>query len=738
MKELTQQQEHVDRLIDEEEIDLREYWRVIKSHKWSIFGLSLLAGVLAALVVFSMKPVYNSTATLLIEPEVNNVVSIEDVYGITTEKEYYKTQYELLKSRALAEKVIKRLDLLNHPEFQADEKGLLARIDWRSWVKGLLPPESEREPLNEDEARFEALIEGFIGRLTVSPVRGSHLVKISFEANDRKLAALVTNTLAEVYIESDMESRLEMTSKASRWLTERLEGLRNKLRASERALQAYREKEKLVEVGGVSTLTAQQLQDLSEKLVQAEQKRLDAEALVRQVRALKGEALNDFDAIPAVLRDKLVGSLKKAESEAKRRVSTLSKRYGPKHPKMIQARADLAETQAIVKDRVRSVLNGIEKEYQVALSNERAIRRALTKAKREMQSINRKSYQLGVLEREVESNRQLYNMFLGRLKETSEAGGLEKANARIADPAVPAIKPVKPKKKLIILISVVLGGFVGVLLAFLHEHLDNTVKNAADLEDRLHLPVLGLLPQLQIKKKKNESPLNYAREHRQSFFSESIRTIRTGILLSGLDDPYKVIVVTSSLPGEGKSTVSVNLAHSLGEMHKVLLIDGDLRRPTVAKAWGLEKNAKGLSDFVSGADRLSDCIYQMEGGNVYVMPSGVVPPNPLELLSSKRFRDALETMGKTFDHIIIDSAPALAVSDSLVLSSYASGVVYVVKADTTPYPVAQDGIKRLRQANAHLIGGVLNCVPQSKKGGYGKYNYYYNGSYYGSYGYTSD
>jgi len=749
MTELAQQQEHVERLSDEEAIDLRQYWRVVKSHKWSILGLALLAGLLAALVAYSMKPIYSSTATLLIEPDANKVVSIQDVYDIQNKREYFQTQYELLRYRTLTEKVIARLDLKNHPEFKHNTSVESPRFDWRQWIKQFLP-QKKTVVVNAEEASHERLIADYSRRLSIAPVPGTHLVKITFESTDPKLAAQLANTLAEVYIENDMEARLEMTSKATSWLTERLEGLREKLRESERALQEYRERERLLDVGGgsadggestlrsVSTLTVKQLQNLSEKLVLAEQKRNDAEALLRQVRALKGKSIDDFDALPSVLQDTLVGSLKQAESDAKRRVSILAKRYGPKHPKMIQAKADLAEVRANVKGRIRSVIRGVEKKYQLAVSNERAIRRALEQAKGEMRSINRKSYQLSVLEREVESNRQLYNMFLDRFKETSETGGLEKVNARIADPAVPAIWPIKPKKTLIVLMATLIGGFIGILLAFLHDYLDNTVKSADDLEDRLQLPVLGLLPHLQIKKKKGETPLNYAREHRQSFFSESIRTIRTGILLSGLDDPYKVIVVTSSLPGEGKSTVSVNLAHSLGEMHKVLLIDGDLRRPTVGKAWGLEDNAKGLSDFVSGADRLSECIYQMEGGNVYVMPSGLVPPNPLELLSSKRFRDALETMGKTFDHIIIDSAPALAVSDSLVLSSYASGVVYVVKADTTPYPVSRDGIKRLRQANAHLIGGVLNDVPQSKKGGYGKYNYYYNGSYYGSYGYTSD
>jgi capsular exopolysaccharide synthesis family protein len=218
--------------------------------------------------------------------------------------------------------------------------------------------------------------------------------------------------------------------------------------------------------------------------------------------------------------------------------------------------------------------------------------------------------------------------------------------------------------------------------------------------------------------------------------------MRTGVLLSGLDSPRKIIVVTSSIPGEGKSTLAMSLANSIGDMEKVLLIDGDMRRPTIAKHWGLAKDAKGLSEFVSQTAKLAECVHHpVEDSKVYVMPSGSVPPNPLELLSSKRFETSLENLASTFNYIIIDSAPTLAVSDALVLSSYATGVIYVIKAMSTPYPMAKDGIKRLQKAKAHIVGGVLNALPiAGNSKGYSKYKYigYYNKSYYGSYGYSKE
>ncbi|VAX06199.1 Tyrosine-protein kinase [hydrothermal vent metagenome] len=728
--------------LEEDEIDLREYWRVIMRHKSSIFGLAFLAAILSALVVFAMKPIYSSTVTLLIEPGSANVVSIEDVYGDSDTSTYYKTQHEILESRLLITKVIAKLNLQENPEFLPDESEPLISIDWRAWIKELLPDNTipEEPGIDEYEAFNAELIKDFSARLSVAPVRKSQLVKISFEANNRKLAAQVANTLANTYIESDMEARLEMTSTASNWLTERLVTLKSNLQQSENELQAYREKEELLEAGGVSTLSTRQLQDLNEKLVLATQQRATAEISLKQIKSLAGESPDKLGAIPAVLNDDLVGSLKHSESDMQREVSALAKRYGPMHPEMIQAKANLAKATQNVNRRIRSVTNGVEKEYQIAMAAESSLKRSLQRAKGEMQNINRKGYKLGVLEREVESNRQLYKLFLNRFKETKETSGLEQVRARIVDPAEPSIKPIKPKKQLIVLIATLISGFLGILLAFLFEHLDNTIKKASDLEDRLHLPVLGLLPKLDLKKHKTASPLSYAKGNKQSFFSESIRTIRTAMLLSGLDDPYKVILVTSSVPGEGKSAVATTLAESMGELHKVLLIDADMRRPTIAKTWDFDPRSPGLSEFIAESAQLSECVYQIQDSNVHIMPSGTVPPNPLALLSSNRFTTALDHLGKNFDHIIIDSAPCLAVSDALVLSRCASGVILVVKADATPYPVAQDAIKRLHQSNARIIGGVLNNVSKSKKGGYGNYGKYsyYDGCYYGSYGYTND
>lgn len=737
------------RIDDEEVIDLRQYFQVLRRRKAGIFGLGFLAALIAALAALSMTPIFKSTATLMIESDSANVVSIEQVYGIDqTNKEYYQTQFEILKSRKLTEVVIDRLGLAEHPEFKpmedttpllgVDWKSLVP--DWRAWLpQDLFPNVELSDGTPSAEETRQQMLDLFAERLSVTPVRNSQLVNIGFESSDRQLAADVANTLSQVYIENEMDSRLEMTATAVGWLTGRLTGLRDKLETSEKALQDYREKEQLVEVQGVKTLTADQIQEINQKLVFAQQQLAESRATYNQVRNIKSLDNPDVDSVPAVLRDPLVATLKEAEADTQRKVSSLVKRYGPKHPKMIAAKADLKEAKLRVRKRIREVMSGLEKEYKVAGANVQSLRQSMGAAKGEIQKISRKGYQLGVFEREVETNRQLYELFLGRLKETSETSGMQSANARVVDPAVPAVKPSKPKKKLIVLVAAFVGLFLGIVWAFLLEHLDNTLKGSGDMEDRLGLPVLGLLPHLALKKRKGESPLSYVRDNPQALFSESLRTVRTGILLSGLDEPHKVIVVTSSGPSEGKTSVATTVADSLADMHKVLLIDADMRRPTLGAVFGLDKAHPGLSEFVAGSVEISDCVHKVEDKDLYVLPSGTIPPNPLELLSSKRFGETISKLSESFDQIIIDCPPTLAVSDPLVVSTVASGVIYVVRADMTPYPMAQEGLKRLRKANAHILGGVLNQVPMSKKGGYGKYGQYnpYGDQYYGSYGYTS-
>jgi capsular exopolysaccharide synthesis family protein len=723
---------------ENEDIDIREFWRIISRHSWKIIGLMLLAALLSAIVVLPQKSVYRSTATLLLDPEVSKIAPVESLYGIKSGEQYYKTQYQILQSNSLAKAVILRMELDKNSEFKAKKKtGFFAKLNlnWVKKIKSLFIANEDSDNAvnsNASSNALEAIVSKFQSRLTIDPVRDSQLVNVSFDAYDPVLAAQIANTIANTYIKADLESKHVLTSDARKILADQLEELRTKLETSENALQDYREKEKLVEIGGTSSVASEQLHGLNQELMIVQQQLSREEAALQQISALQGAPIDRLSSTPAVLSDSLVVSLKQAATTARRTVSSLEQRYGPLHPKLVQAKADLSEARVAIKSRVSSVIAGAEREYNVTKSRAAAIKNSIWQTKSTMQTLNRKSYGFQALEREAESNRQLYQRFLGRLKET-QATGLSKAVAVISDPASPSLSPIRPKKSLIIMIASILGMSLGILISLLLEHLDNTIKKESDLVDRLNISLLGLLPHVSLNK--TESSFTYAADDKVSFFSESIRTVRTAIQLSGMKSPYKIIVITSSIPGEGKSTVAANIAMSLGDMHKVLLIDADLRRPRVSGAMDLENKTKGLAELISQKIDASECYYKVGNNDLYVMPVGSVADKPLDLISSKYFYDALSDLREIFDYIIIDTPPVMAVSDALVLSTYASGVIYVIKAESTPFPVVADGVKRVRDANPRIIGGILNDVPHKKKG-MDKLDYY-SDSHYGPYGYSN-
>ncbi|MEE9426304.1 MAG: polysaccharide biosynthesis tyrosine autokinase [Methylococcales bacterium] len=724
---------------ENEDIDIREFWGIIRRHSWKIIGLMLLAALLSAIVVLPQKSVYRSTATLLLDPEVSKIAPVESLYGIKSGEQYYKTQYQILQSNSLAKAVILRMELDKNSEFQSKKKtGWFAKlkVDLVNKIKSIFIANDEDSDnelnSNANSNALEAIVSKFQTRLTIDPVRDSQLVNVSFDAYDPVLAAQVANTIANTYIKADLESKHVLTSDARKILADQLEELRTKLETSENALQDYREKEKLVEMGGTSSVASEQLHGLNQELMIVQQQLSREEAALQQISALEGASIDRLSSTPAVLSDSLVVSLKQAATTARRTVSSLEQRYGPMHPKLVQAKADLSEARVAITSRVSSVIAGAEREYNVTKSRAAAIQNSIWQTKSTMQTLNRKSYGLQALEREAESNRQLYQRFLGRLKET-QATGLSKAVAVISDPASPSLGPIRPKKSLIIMIASILGMSLGILISLLLEHLDNTIKKESDLVDRLNISLLGLLPHVSLNK--TESSFTYAADDKVSFFSESIRTVRTAIQLSGMKSPYKIIVITSSIPGEGKSTVAANIAMSLGDMHKVLLIDADLRRPRVSGAMDLENKTKGLAELISQKIDASECYYKVGNNDLYVMPVGSVADKPLDLISSKYFYDALSDLREIFDYIIIDTPPVMAVSDALVLSTYASGVIYVIKAESTPFPVVADGVKRVRDANPRIIGGILNDVPHKRKG-MDKLDYY-SDSHYGPYGYSN-
>ncbi|MCP5175288.1 MAG: polysaccharide biosynthesis tyrosine autokinase [Moraxellaceae bacterium] len=646
-------------------IDLRHYWRVLMRFKWGIIGLAIAVTLAAVFIVSAMRPVYKASVTLMIEQKQGKTLaSVDDVYGADiTGKEYLQTQFEILKSRELAARVVRELNIAEHPDYIAKtetemaEKAWWQAIDWKQY----LPAGHEQNPIPSEEEKFIKLVDEFMKHLSVEPVRQTQLVKVSFESYDRALTAQVANAMAKAYINSQMEARITLTQNAADWLSTRLGALKANLETSEKKLQEYREQNNLVENGdktGVLGLSAEQLTQINQRVTAAQFK-----------------------------------------------VAEISQRYGDKHPALIQAKLELAEAQ-----------------------------RAFNEAKDASLELSRKEFRFQELQREVQTNRNLYDTFFTRIKQANDSLELQTANARVIDPAVTPSAPFKPRKGLLVALALVLSVMFGALLAFMLDYLDSTFKGAEDVEDKLGVSMLGMVP--LVKQKKKDSGALLFLDDKQKSYAEAMRTVRTSVVLSGIDKPHKTILMTSSVPSEGKSTSSTNLAIALGQMERVLLIDADLRKPTIAKVLNLPPNSPGLSNLVAGTATVEDCILHMEDANIDVLTSGLIPPNPSELLSSQKFADLLHMLAQSYDRIIIDSPPTLLVSDALVMSKVVDAVVYVIRSDITTHQTVRTGVNRLLAVKAPIIGVILNKVNMKKAAQYyGAYSSYYA---YGGYVYGHD
>ena len=727
---------------NEEVIDLRQYWRVLMNHKWGILGFSIIVTLLTTLVVFNITPIYKATTTLLIESQQTNVVSIQEVYGLDGSSEYLLTQFEILKSRSLARKVILKLDLINHPVYnQAEDKltdkvSFLADFNPKLLLAEYFPdlfPASAADEAVSDAAVIEEMISAYLGNLSISPIRKTQLVRISFQSPSAKLAAIIANEVANTYIENNLAAKLELTVKATTWLNKQLKGQRVELTAAERRLQDYREQEKIVGKDGGLGIAEREIDLVSQKLIDAKRERLELKSLYDQIQKFGRKSSSKLQLIPSILSHPLVQSLKDVVAGVELRRSEVANRYGKKHPKMKAINSERSRAYSNLNRQIISIARGIENKYKVAVEAVQSLEDSLENTKSDMQQLSGKEYKLNELQQDVDTKRTLFEQFYTRFGETSATGDLKTANARITDLANPPLRPIKPNKKLIMALAFVVSFMFAVMVAFLLKTLDNTIKTSLEVESKLGELMLGLLPLLAVKKRQPHPSYTQYLDDPHSGYSESLRTIRTGVILSSLDQPYKIISVTSTTPGEGKTSSALGLACALAQVGSVLLIDADMRRPSIHKALNLTDHKFGLSNLVAKTNSMEECIVTYEQGGFDVLPCGTLPPNPSELLSSQRFKDLLVGLGKIYDKIIIDTAPCQAVSDALVLAPMVDAYLYVVKADATTAQHAKNGLKRIRQVNGNIAGVILNQVDVKKAEQY--YGEDHSG-YYDNYGYS--
>lgn len=728
-------------LVDGETLQLGQYFKTIRRFIWRILGLSIAVSVLALLLVLSLTPRYTSKASLLIEAEQANVLSIEEIYGLdSSRKEYFQTQYEILRSRKIAALVVDKLNLTEQPSFDlelalANQNIVVSTL--KSIKRGLvsaLPflPQNQQVP-NEQEiqqAKYKFAVDTLMENLTIKPLVNTQVVDILYINEDPKLAAAIANTVADVYIESYLQSKLDMTAKATSWLNTSLQGLRTKLNNAETALAEFDEQEQLVNVDGVVSLVSDELQKLNNQLIEAQVELQRNQAIYDQVNQ-RGTSVEQLATLPDVLNHPSIQSVKREEVLAQSRVSELQEVYGPKHPIMIAANAELNSLHNSLRGQINNLVSGINNEYNASKTKVSGLEREISQAKVKFRELSNLENKRRSLQRDVDINQQLYDSFFTRLKETDQLGGFESANARILDAAIPSQYPSEPRVLIIVIGIFVLAFLSGCGLALTIEALNNGIRSVDDVEQKLSQRMLGIVP-WQAHKNTENLPLRHFFDPDNHIFGESLRTLRTSIQLLNVDKQVQTMVVTSTVPKEGKSTVATNLSFVIGQMSSVLLIDADLRRPSIASRFELPGYQPGLSNLIAGTHTLEQCIVQDKESGIDLLCAGTVPPNPQELLASERFAQLMTELRQKYEQIVLDTAPTNAVSDAMIVAKQCDSVVYVVKADSTSTKQINNGLNRFLQIGNRVDGIVLNQVDLNKAHRSTEYSGFYD-----QYGYAS-
>jgi exopolysaccharide transport family protein len=704
-----------------QETHIYDYLRTL--YKWrriAIVCFIIIVGTVS-IASFVMTPVYRATTRILIEREAPKVLNMQELLPIDmVSTDFYQTQYKILQSRSLALRVIQALNLSENPVFN--------------------PKKSRNGPMRTKQERETALVGRILGSLKIDPIRNSRLVDISFDSTDRQLAADIANMVAKGFIEQNMGWKSETSNEAKDFLTKQIEEQKKTLEESEQALQNYKEQYGIVQLTPLAgdkekeNIAMQKLGGLTGRLVDEQSKRVEVEARYKEVQDLlaKGAPL---ESIPQVMDNYLIMRLKENEARLVTQMSELSQKFGEKHPKMVQLRSELEANRQKIRQESQNVLMSIKNELAIAQAREANARRAVEGQKAEAQKMSERSIQYSVLLREVEKNRELYENLLKRLKETSVASELGTTNVRIVDKAEVPRSPARPKPVQNILLSIVVGLFMGCGLAFFFEYLDNTIKTPDDIQKYTGAPCLALVPTVNFSEEIGQGVSNseiIVHHKPKSTVAEGFRSLRTAVLFSSPDNPPKTILVTSFIPKEGKTFITANLALVIAYAgESVLLIDADMRKPQLHKLFELE-NRKGLSNVIMGEEPAIH--HSVLHENLDVLTCGPVPPNPAEVLGSKRMAEFVEQVKGRYDKIIIDTPPVSSVTDAVVLSRLVDSVIYVVHGGTTTKETAMYGSKVMRDVGSNVIGAVLNNIDIGRESYYYSHYYHYYYHYYSYYG----
>lgn len=718
---------------------LLDYWAIILKRRWIVLACLVVVFTTVAIGTLKEKPVYQGNVLIEIDPEPPSVVNFKEVVSVNPVDidAYLETQYKILKSRSLAQRVVDDLQLYRLPEFYT-ARGLFGLIHSTPKV---LPKSTDPNP-DINAQYYRNAVTHAQDFIDISPIRRSNLVKLSFDSYSPQVAAAVANKVAADYIQQNFDIKWQETTSASNWLKQKLVTLQANLAKSQQALQAYAQSHNILYVTANQDLAAARMQNLLTEYAKAQSDMFQAEGLYSLVKKGKTEDL------PGVLQNALIQNLEEKMADDQAKYAVITSRVKPNFPTAREYQRQIASLQKQIDKQKGAIIHNIVDEYTSAKHRVDYFSKAVDEQRKLMNDVARKSVKYNILKQAVDSNQQLYQGMLQRMKEAQVSAGLNASNIRIVDTAIVPKGPVKPRIMLNLALGLILGLGLGVGLAFFQEYLDKTLKSSDDVERLLRLPSLGILPKFavngnghlmddgeELEGKLIPVATNGNGNHAPGIqtapdVAEAFRSLRTSILLSATPVP-KLLLITSALPSEGKTTTALNLGATLASLNtRVVVVDCDMRRPAVHRAAGVD-NKPGFVQCLTGHVELADALLSVPGApNLSVIPCGPIPPNPAEILSSRMTGELLRKLRDEFEFVLVDSPPILSVADSRILATLTDAAVLVTRAHSTPYDVVRRARSLLYGANSRVLGVALNDVDLERAGyGYAGGNYGYGYGY---------
>lgn len=707
-------------------LNLALYWHIILKHRFMIAGAVLVSLVIGVVMTLMATPIYRATATIQIDREATRVVDIEGTEPTTRGgADYYATQYALLQSRSLAERVVQRENLASDPDFMSQQRGSSLGNLSRMLGREQATPELAGPPEQRARMATARLSSG----ISISPVRGSGLVNISYESSNREVAQRIANALAENYIGANLDRRFEGAGYARNFLEEKLSTVKAQLEKSERDLVAYAQSQGIFSISGSGagdaadtaggSLTASDLVAMNSALTAAKGARIAAEQRWNQARS-SGTSLTQILASPTIQ------ALRSQQATLQARYQEQLSTYKPDFPAMVALKAQIDSIDGQIASEATSVRQSIQSEYQFALRQEQELASQVATLKGGVMDLRGRSIQYNILQREVDTNRSLYDGLLQRYKDIGVAGGIGANNISIVDRAQIPGSPYKPNLMNNLAMALGVGLLIGLAAAFGLESLDETIKVPEDIEGKLGMPLMGAIPMLE-KGMSVEEAMADAR----SGLSEAYYSVRTALQFSTNDGVPRSLLVTSARPSEGKSTTATALARNFAKLGmNVLLIDGDLRNPSLHRILQADSGA-GITNYLTGSATMLELVQATDQPNLSFIPCGPLPPNPAELLAGATIRAIIAEAEANFDLLIIDGPPVMGLADAPLLASAVAGTVLVIEAGQTRRGLAKSALRRLALGNARILGGILskfNVRNASYGYGYG-YGYAYSYDY---------